>query len=250
MSREAPSPSLVLRALGSLLGAVAWLWLKTLRLDVVDQAQSGDAAAPPPTSGPLALCFWHGTQFPLLAWRLAWRRHRATTVLVSHSRDGSLQARALALLGFVVVRGSSTRGGARGLAALVRVMKATAADAAFAVDGPRGPYGVVKEGALVAARATGAHLMPMGSAAARAFVFRRAWDKFVLPWPFTRIVVVLGAPIDPASGDATSLLEAGIRAANAQATALASSVPSGAAPLFAGPPARQLFGTPGPKLRP
>ena len=61
-----------------------------------------------------------------------------------------MQARALALQGLRVVRGSSSRGGARGLAALGRRMKRDRADAAFAVDGPRGPYGVVKPGAMPA----------------------------------------------------------------------------------------------------
>ena len=63
-----------------------------------------------------------------------------------------------------VVRGSSSRGGARGLAALVRRLKTGRFDAAFAVDGPRGPYGVPKPGAALAARAAGAVVVPMGSA--------------------------------------------------------------------------------------
>jgi lysophospholipid acyltransferase (LPLAT)-like uncharacterized protein len=174
--------------LGIALGLVARLWLSTLRVRVVAHpalAGVGDR--------PWVLAFWHGTQWPLLAWR----RRRRTVVLVSLSRDGAMQARALSLQGLRVVRGSSSRGGARGLAQLVRAMKREAADGAFAVDGPRGPLGVVKGGLLVAARATGAVVVPLTGSMRRGFLLRRTWDRFVIAWPFSRVDVVLGAPIDP-----------------------------------------------------
>ena len=172
--------------LGWALGVVARLWLATLRLRVVvhpDLEAHGES--------PWVLSFFHGTQWPLLAWT----RRRPTLVMVSHSADGALQARALGLLGFRVVRGSSSRGGARGLATIIRGLRRGGADAAFAVDGPRGPYGDVKPGALLAARRSGGVLVPMGSAVAGGRTFTRAWDRFVLAWPFSRVVLVLGAPL-------------------------------------------------------
>ena len=191
--------------LGVLLGVVARIWLATLRVRVVI-----DPALAAASHRPWVLSFLHGTQWPLLAWR----RRGPTVVLVSLSADGELQSRALRLQGLSVVRGSSSRGGARGLAALVRAMKRGRADAAFAVDGPRGPYGVVKAGAILAARATGAVLVPMGSAMTRGLVLRRAWDRFAIAWPFTRVTVVLGAPLEPATADARDRLEAAIAAVN------------------------------------
>src|SRR5207244_3482479 len=112
------------------------------------------------------------------------------------SRDGELQAAALRVQGMVVERGSSSRGGARGLAAVVRRMRRDRFDAAFAVDGPRGPYGKAKGGALMCARGVGGVLVPMASAVTAGWVARRAWDRFAVPWPFTRVVVALGAPMD------------------------------------------------------
>ena len=196
--------------LGLLLGIVARVWLSTLRVRVVIDptlAEGGDR--------PWVLAFFHGTQWPLLAWR----RRRRTVVLVSLSKDGQMQARALRLQGLRVVRGSSSRGGVRGLAALVRRMKKEQADAAFAVDGPRGPYGVAKPGALAAARATGALLVPMGSAMEHGLVLRRAWDRFALAWPFSRVTVRLGAAIDPDAPDACARLERAIAQANVEAAA-------------------------------
>jgi lysophospholipid acyltransferase (LPLAT)-like uncharacterized protein len=191
--------------LGLLLGLVARLWLATLRVRVV-----ADPALAAVQDRPWVLGFLHGTQWPLLAWR----RRGPTVVLVSLSADGEMQARALRLQGLSVVRGSSTRGGARGLAALVRAMKRGHADAAFAVDGPRGPYGVVKPGAVLAARATGAVLVPMGSAMTSGVVLARAWDRFAVAWPFTRVTVVLGAPVEPTDALARERLEAAITRCN------------------------------------
>ena len=202
--------------LGYLLGIVARLWLMTLRLDLRVHPSVGAAMD---SGRPWVLAFFHGKQWPLLAWR----RRRPTMVMVSLSKDGEIQTRALSVLGFTVVRGSSSRGGARGLAGIVRGLKAGGYDAAFAVDGPRGPYGVPKPGAVLAARASGALIVPMGSAIAGAKIFARAWDRFELAWPFTRVCVVLGPPLElgcPAdSEDTVGKLATTIAAANASAEA-------------------------------
>ncbi|MGH7293928.1 MAG: lysophospholipid acyltransferase family protein, partial [Polyangiaceae bacterium] len=54
-----------------------------------------------------------------------------------------------------------------------------------------------KGGAVLAARATGAVLVPTTGVTRRGLVLRRAWDHFAIAWPFTRVDVVLGAPIEP-----------------------------------------------------
>lgn len=176
---------------GLVLGLIARLWLATLRVEFVPSAEYGEALASP-ANRPWVHAFFHGTQFALLVAP----RRRAISVMVSFSKDGEMQARALALQGLGIVRGSTSRGGARALVALVRALR-RGADVAFAVDGPRGPYGVAKAGAVLAARAANGLLVPFGSACRHAFVFRRAWDRFVLPLPFSRVVVVAGAPLEP-----------------------------------------------------
>jgi lysophospholipid acyltransferase (LPLAT)-like uncharacterized protein len=193
--------------LGWALGVVARAWLATLRVRVTSHPGLERVR-----DRPWVLAFWHGTQWPLLAWR----RRKRTVVLVSLSRDGSMQARALAVQGLEVVRGSSSRGGACGLAALVRAMRRRGADAAFAVDGPRGPRGVVKGGAVVAARAAGAVLVPMAGVVRRGIVLQRAWDRFAIAWPFTRVDVALGEPVDPRTArDARGEIERSLACLNA-----------------------------------
>lgn len=186
------------RALGFLLGMVVWIWVRTLRLRVIDRTS--------PNERPWVLVFFHGTQVPLVAWQ----RRRRTAVLVSLSRDGDLQSGVMRINGMHVVRGSSSRGGARGLLAMVRALRSAPLDAAFAVDGPRGPLGSVQPGALACARHAGGVLMPIGSSATPARVLRRAWDRMSLPLPFARAVVVVGPelPATATEGEVTRAIDA------------------------------------------
>ncbi len=141
-------------------------------------------------SSPLIFCFWHGRQAGLFAHP----RPRPIAVLASLSRDGALQARILSLLGFKVCRGSSSRGGAAGLKALINTVQ-TGTDAAFAVDGPRGPAFNVKPGAIVAAEKTSGTLIPITTRAKNVWIFDKAWDVYRLPKPFARVELVRANPI-------------------------------------------------------
>lgn len=185
------------RVLGWLLGGVVRIWMLTLRV-VVD----AEAASRTPRV-PSVYAFFHGQQMLLLG---ALDRRRVT-VMVSHSSDGELQAGVMGRLGLSVVRGSSSRGGARALARLVRVLRG-GGDVAFAVDGPRGPAGVAKAGAAGAAAASGAELLPVAAVASRTLVLLRAWDRFEIPLPFSRVVVVIGAPISAVRAKAEPALVA------------------------------------------
>ena len=59
-------------------------------------------------------------------------------------------------------------------------------------DGPKGPRFVFKPGAILLSQMSQRPILPMAYAASRATLFH--WDKFVLPWPFSRIVIAIGAP--------------------------------------------------------
>ena len=192
------------RVLGFVVGLVARLWIATLRLtQIVDPALAQVGLRP------WVFVFWHGQQFALLKWK----RRRRTVALVSLSRDGDLQASALPRLGLVIERGSSSRGGARGLMAIVRRLRRDD-DAAFAVDGPRGPCGVVRAsegggfGAALAASRAGGILVPMAAASADVTVLQRTWDRFELPLPFSRVAVVLGPPLNPDDAGASEVSQA------------------------------------------
>ena len=178
-------------ALGLALGVVVRLYLTTLRVTV-----RLDPALDPSDPQPWILSFWHGEQLPLLLYR----RRRPTVALVSRSDDGQMQTWALRVQGLRIERGSSSRGGARGLVAIVRRLL-RGEDAAFALDGPKGPRCTVRAGARAAARLSAGVLVPMGSAAPRSIVLERAWDRFRIPLPFSRVAVRLGAPLAPTASD-------------------------------------------------
>lgn len=169
--------------LGVLIGLCVRLWVATLRIRVIDE--SGVA------SGPRVLGFWHGQQMPLLALP---RPHRFS-VLVSLSRDGELQSGVMRALRLFVFRGSSSRGGARGLRCVVRRLR-QGFDAVFAVDGPRGPLHQVKPGAASAALMGRARLVPMACAVSSSFQLASTWDRFEVVRPFARVVIVLGQEVD------------------------------------------------------
>jgi lysophospholipid acyltransferase (LPLAT)-like uncharacterized protein len=187
------------RALGTALGVLVRAWMATLRVTV-----TGEGACHFFSRGEGSRCvlaFAHGQQLGLHAVR----RGRDTAVIVSRSTDGDIQTAALSVLSLRVVRGSSSRGGARALSAVTRALR-LGADAAFAIDGPRGPAGVPKPGAALAAIKADALLLPVATASSRAVVLRRAWDRFEIPLPFSRLAVVVGAPIG--HGDAASMTAA------------------------------------------
>jgi lysophospholipid acyltransferase (LPLAT)-like uncharacterized protein len=185
----------------------AWLW--TLRVKLYSPVELS-------TMPPSVFAFWHGRQMPLLAAR----RRRPSVAMVSRSVDGELQAGVLRALGVGSVRGSSSRGGAVGLAALIRRVTRRHEHALFAVDGPRGPAFRAKAGAAKAAVLSRAPLLPVGSRARWGFRLSRIWDDFLVVLPFSRVVIVVGAPLDAEAALAdprlidSAIVAAGERAAH------------------------------------
>ncbi len=148
------------------------------------------------------LAFWH-EQLVLMPCFGRWPR---IAILISQHRDGDLIARAVEPLGIDVVRGSSTRGGAAGLRRMLRAYRA-GASLAWTPDGPRGPRRIAKGGIVQAARATGALIVPVG-AAARWHRRLGSWDRMIVPYPGSRVVYVVGAPIAVADDATPEAMEA------------------------------------------
>jgi lysophospholipid acyltransferase (LPLAT)-like uncharacterized protein len=134
--------------------------------------------------------FWHRALL-LAAWRY---RGLGIRILISASFDGELIARLVERLGFVPVRGSSSRGGAAGLLAATRARKA-GYKVAITADGPRGPVYVAKDGAAaIAQRANSTascfHLHPLSAWTLR------SWDRFLIPKPFSRVRIAWEPPVE------------------------------------------------------
>ncbi|MDH3404594.1 MAG: lysophospholipid acyltransferase family protein [Acidobacteriota bacterium] len=164
-------------------------------------------------SSPTIVAFLHGRTFALLR-HLVRECHGTWVSMCSKSLDGEAMARIEERLGLEVVRGSSGRDGLQALQEMVRRVRHTpVAGAALAVDGSRGPRGRVQGGIVRLARWTGGRILPVTASARPAKIFRRAWDRTMLPLPFARVDVVYGELLDvPASSDAhaTEALRAGL----------------------------------------
>ena len=171
--------------------------------------------------GPTVFAFWHRS---LLACAHRFR-NLDIAILISGSFDGELIARTVELLGFRAIRGSSSRGGAAGLRNM-QLAYAAGHRCAFTADGPRGPVFVAKPGAAQLANSVGVPDAEGRSAGTWVGCFYalpdrawelRSWDRFLIPKPFSRVVLTWPAHLP--AGEATT---AAVQAALDRAVAMAS----------------------------
>ncbi|MEO0649933.1 MAG: lysophospholipid acyltransferase family protein [Planctomycetota bacterium] len=153
-----------------------------------------------PTQGTL-YAIWHGRML------LAMPRHPGTeyTILVSMSADGGLAKDALEWFGYQIIRGSSSRGGASAMRAMLRELR-KGGRVVVTPDGPRGPRHAVNPGLAWLSRASRMPLVPVGMIADRAWHLR-SWDACTIPKPFARVGIVYGDPIEIGDGGGDEPLE-------------------------------------------
>ena len=162
--------------------ALLWVVGHTWRFEVIAE----DGVTPViegQKAGAEVYCFWHQCVLPCTMYF----RASGAVILVSRSFDGELITRVLRLFGFDAVRGSSSRGAREGLLGLKHVIE-TGRTAIFTADGPLGPIYQTKMGPIKLAQATGAPIGAFHLQPERAWVVN-SWDRFLVPKPFTRIVV-------------------------------------------------------------
>jgi lysophospholipid acyltransferase (LPLAT)-like uncharacterized protein len=121
-------------------------------------------------------------------------RYLSLSIMISKSRDGDWIAPVVKWLGLRPVRGSSTRGGKEALAAMVQDLAQNQA-AVHIVDGPQGPKAVIKAGLIRLAQLSKAAIIPTYISVDRAWV-THSWDRFLIPKPFSRVLIRFGKPID------------------------------------------------------
>jgi lysophospholipid acyltransferase (LPLAT)-like uncharacterized protein len=180
----------------------AWLgpltlraWFATIRLRWV----GGKHVHPDPHGrGSAIYVLWHQR---LLCFAYTHARFRGR-LLVSRSSDGEILARVAAGLGFSPIRGSTRHGGSEAMRALL-AEAGSGYDFGITPDGPRGPRQVFKAGAVYLASRTGLPIVPITVAYRRRWQLQ-GWDRLQLPWPFTRGLIHVGAPVlvPPALDDA------------------------------------------------
>jgi len=138
---------------------------------------------------PVIFTFWHRC---IIAATWYWRK-LGIVVMNTTNFDGQWTRRVIEHLGFGTAQGSSTRGGLRGLAVMARRLE-EGRDAAFTIDGPRGPRYVAKPGPVMLARRTGRPIYVFHIGVERARTLEKSWDLMQIPKPFSRAVMV-SAPL-------------------------------------------------------
>jgi len=189
-----------------LLAALLRLWGRTLRFE----ADAETLARLTMSAEPAAIVLWHNRLFLSAEIFRRYRYRRAVHGLVSASKDGAWLAAFYRMIGIVPVRGSSSNFGREAGRALIEVMRA-GHDIGITPDGPRGPMYEVEPGVLVVTRRNNAPMVLLGAEFGPARRLR-SWDRFYIPWPFTRIK--MRCTVLPArNADGTKVSAADVRAA-------------------------------------
>src|SRR5579862_226006 len=138
----------------------------------------------------LIFAFWHCEILPA-TW--FWRK-RGIVVMASQNFDGEYIARIIRMHGYGVARGSSSRGALRALVEMIRAVR-KGSEAAFTLDGPRGPRHVAKPGVVLLSKATGAPILCFHIVPRRKWVLGKSWDRTEIPHLFTHTVIFIAPPI-------------------------------------------------------
>lgn len=153
---------------------------------------------------PVLLCTWHQQFFSAIRHFKVYERYKPS-LMISQSSDGDIIAGIARLSGWRPVRGSSSKDGKIALKEMIKHLQKTGL-AAHIVDGPRGPAGKVKAGAIRLALNADAVIVPFYVSADRAWFFN-SWDKFFIPKPFAKVLIRYDQPIQLATPESRTEFE-------------------------------------------
>ncbi len=187
---------LLLRLAPPLAAWLVRLWNGSCRI-VHREAEDREAAA---------VAKYGGCIYPTWHQRMFYFFHdfgsRHVTMMISQSKDGEYANALATRLGFYSVRGSGTRRGRTAMHELIELLnRRLGHKAGMMADGPKGPPRQLKMGSIQIAKQTGLPIIPMMYGAKRRIVFK-SWDRYFLPMPFTKVVLLHGEPVlVPADAD-------------------------------------------------
>lgn len=141
-----------------------------------------------PLQEPVVYAFWHRN----LMLCCLQRAGDPIAVLISGSKDGELLAGPIEELGYIPIRGSSSRDGAQALKGMLRMARERSVG--LTPDGPRGPRGTIHPGVYQLALMAKIPIVGITCEANREWVFK-SWDRFRFPKPFAKVRVKYSEPI-------------------------------------------------------
>lgn len=131
--------------------------------------------------------FWHSQM--LVGWSLF--KNKKSCALVSQSKDGEILSALLKKWNYKVSRGSSSKGGKEALHELIDEAN-KGSSIVITPDGPRGPAKQIKNGALIVSHECNIPVIPVRIVYLNKKVLVKSWDKFEIPFPFSKCEVTFG----------------------------------------------------------
>ena len=178
-----------------ILGKLAlWIWAKSTKMKIIGQERYKELRD---KGKAVIFLVWHGRIFIVPYFF----RKREIMPLISPSKDGEFPAQIMSRWGYRNIRGSSSHAVIKVWNRMKNELK-KGGEVIIVPDGPRGPDREMKLGGIKLAQETGAVLVPFTFSTSRK-KFLKSWDKFLIFYPFTKVVAVYGPPmnVDPALKD-------------------------------------------------
>lgn len=166
-------------------GILYRLWTYSIRISYDTQDQSNLASSPNDT---IVMVLWHNRLFLAGEWHRRFRDPLTCYGLISGSKDGALLETFFGWAGIRAVRGSRNRRGTQAVRDLVRLIK-KGHDVGLTPDGSRGPCYQAKPGALLLNKLTKAPILLLSFEFGWSIKLN-SWDKFVIPFPFSKVNAV------------------------------------------------------------
>ncbi len=181
------------RILGLLISFFYQIYAATFRYELVFEDESDrdiffrDVYGKRPHESNLIFGFFHQAQIGLVSYF----EKKKLTVLVSPSKDGEILATILDYFGMRLIRGSSNKNPKKALLDSIDELN-NGYSLGVAVDGPRGPAFSAKDGIIRMSQATKTLIAPLTIKANHYYLFSNAWDKSILPYPFSKVFIIVG----------------------------------------------------------
>jgi lysophospholipid acyltransferase (LPLAT)-like uncharacterized protein len=144
---------------------------------------------------PVIVAVFHQDAVTTYLYLLKFGRGRRFCSISSFSKDGGVAAYVMERVGIRTVRGSSSRGGTRGLTEMAKLVKEENYSVILLCDGPRKPFGKIRPGVAMLASITGVPIYIVRSRARHHLVLQETPPKVFLPRPFSEVTAIEAGPV-------------------------------------------------------
>lgn len=182
------------RVILALVGELLALYLRLVYVTTRWTCLPDDALERLPQTFPQITAMWHGQHFMIPFLK---PKGLPVAVMISHHRDGEINARAVQRFGFLAIRGAGSqsgkdKGGAKALRQLLQLLKQNI-NVGMTADVPKVSR-VAGLGIVKLAQLSGRPIVPVAVVKKHFYQFS-SWDRAVIGLPFGPGVLAVGEPV-------------------------------------------------------